>query len=78
MGKIIFWIVVVFALLFALRLYNASKSRSRRDAAAGKAADPQAMVQCSQCGVFLPRTDARLVDSAYRCQDGSCAAHAKR
>lgn len=77
MGKIIVWIVIVFALLFALRLYNASKSRSRRDAAADKAAAPQAMVQCSQCGVFLPRTDARLVDNAYRCQDGGCSAHAK-
>ena len=78
MGKIIFWMVVVFAVLFAVRLWNASQVRKRRDAAAGKAADPQAMVQCSQCGVFLPKTEARLVDRAYRCQEGGGAAHPKR
>lgn len=78
MGKIIFWMVVVFALLFAVRLWNASKAKSRRDAAAGRPADAQSMVQCSQCGVFLPKGEARLVDQAYRCQDGGCAAHPKR
>ena len=75
MGKIVFWIVVVFALLFALRLWNASKARSRGDAAKSKPESPQAMVQCSNCGVFLPKTDARLVNSAYRCQDGGCRSH---
>ncbi|MEP7329610.1 MAG: PP0621 family protein [Betaproteobacteria bacterium] len=75
MGKIVFWLVVIFGLLFALRLWNAGKARARRNDAAGQAASPQAMVQCSNCGVFLPKTDARLVNSAYRCQDGGCAAH---
>ncbi len=30
MGKIIFWIVVVFLVLFALRMYNVAKARPRR------------------------------------------------
>ena len=78
MGKIIFWMVVVFAVLFAVRLWNASQAKRRRDAAASKAGDPQAMVQCSECGVFLPKAEARLVDQAFRCPDGGCAAHPKR
>ena len=78
MGKIIFWMVVVFAVLFALRLWNASQAKKRRDAAAGKAGEPQAMVKCSECGVFLPKAEARLVDKSYRCADGGCAAHPKR
>jgi len=78
MGKVIFWVVVVFALLFVLRLWNANKVRARRDAEAHKAAGPQAMVQCSNCGVFLPKADARLEDSAWRCQDRGCSAHEAR
>ena len=78
MGKLIFWMVVVFAVLFALRLWNARQARKRRDASTGKSADPQAMVQCGECGVFLPKAEARLVDRTYRCPDGGCAAHPKR
>ena len=29
MGKVIFWIVVIFLVLFALRMYNVAKSRKR-------------------------------------------------
>jgi len=29
MGKVIFWIVVVFLILFVLRLYNAAKAQKR-------------------------------------------------
>jgi len=32
MGKVIFWLLVIFAVLFALRLYNSAKSK--REAAA--------------------------------------------
>ena len=57
MGKIVFWIVVVFAVLMVLRLVNASKARAR--GAARDARRTEAMVQCTACGVYLPRTDAK-------------------
>ncbi len=73
MGKIVLWIVVVFAILFALRLYNVAKARSRaRSKAAGPAA-PESMVRCARCGVFLPRADAQEADDGYRCSDPKCA-----
>ncbi|MFO1323822.1 MAG: PP0621 family protein [Burkholderiales bacterium] len=72
MGKIVFWIVVVFVLLFALRLWNSAKARARSTAAK---APPEAakMVQCVGCGVFLPAPDARVTDEGYRCADPKCA-----
>ena len=72
MGKIIFWIVVVFLVLFALRMYNVAKSRPRRKKPGEDA--PAAMVRCVQCGVFLPRPEARETTTGYRCQDPACAA----
>ena len=61
MGKIIFWIVVVFAVLFVLRhvqrRQGAASGASRPNAAAERARRP--MVRCVQCGVFLPKPEAR-------------------
>jgi len=72
MGKVIFWLVLVFGVLFALRLLNASKARSgRRDAARPGPAD-MAMIKCVECGVFLPRTDATTAPDGYRCGDPAC------
>ena len=66
MGKIIFWIVIAFAVLFALRMVNVAKARARR----GRAGEPpkavESMVKCSSCGVFLPRPDARITASGVR------------
>ena len=78
MGKFIFWIVIAFAVLFALRLVNIGKSKRRdRESGdnAGKAAAPgEAMVRCGTCGVFLPQGDARPVAGGYVCGDPGCAA----
>jgi hypothetical protein len=72
MGKILLWIVVVFVILFAVRLYNVAKARSRRPRRGPSESAPQAMVRCVQCGVFLPKGDARVVDDGYRCQAPVC------
>jgi hypothetical protein len=61
MGKVIFWIVVVFVVLFALRLLNTSKAKRRRREsgnAENVAAPAETMVRCDKCGVFLPLGDA--------------------
>jgi uncharacterized protein len=72
-GKVIFWMVIVFAVLFCLRMYNADqqKKRARRDAPPPD--DPgEAMVRCTRCGIFLPRSEAQLVGGKIRCRDKEC------
>lgn len=79
MAKVIIWLVVIFAVLFALRLYSAAKSRARGEAARARQRQEHdraiaPMVRCVQCGVFLPKADAQVVPTGYRCTDPGCAA----
>ncbi len=74
MGKVIFWIVVVFVVLFGLRLLNVAKAKSRSNAAKRKRDDAaQPMVRCANCGVYLPSADATKTAEGYRCTDPACA-----
>jgi hypothetical protein len=76
MGKIVFWIVVFFAVLLVLRLVNVSKSKARDAAARGprKQIPPaEPTVRCVDCGVFLPKDEALPVATGYRCKDPACA-----
>jgi hypothetical protein len=71
MSKIIFWVVVVFAVLFALRLYNAAKAR-RRDAERRNAPAPPApapTVRCASCGIYLPKVEASEAPGGWRCAE---------
>ncbi len=70
MGKVIFWIVVVFAVLLGLRLANAAKAKRGSGAPPGRAAEP--MVRCQRCGVFLPRAEAKEVAGGWVCGDPQC------
>ena len=73
MGKLIFWLVIVFVVLFGLRLINTGKAR-RRARDDHKATTPaETMVRCGKCGVFLPLDDARPVAEGYVCSDPGCA-----
>ncbi len=72
MGKVIFWIVVVFVVLFGLRLWNVAKSRARTESK-NKPAPPEPMVRCAACGVFLPRADASVAEGGYHCTDPACS-----
>ena len=72
MGKIVFWLVVVFVALFAVRIANAGKARRRAQAAADAAPAALPMVRCGQCGVYLPRADALPDSDGFRCGDGGC------
>ena len=73
MGKIIFWLVVVFVVLFALRMVNVAKARRARPKAR-KDGTPAPMVRCVTCGVFLPKPEAVETATGFRCQDAACAA----
>jgi uncharacterized protein len=72
-GKVIFWIVIVFAVLFCLRMFNVSqqKKRERRDAPP-PADTGEAMVRCARCGIFLPRSEAQFIDGKTHCRDLEC------
>lgn len=75
MGKIIFWIVVFFAVLLVLRMVNVAKAKSRRERESKPAKplpSPEPTVRCAHCGVFLPRADATPIPAGYRCSDPVC------
>lgn len=74
MGKFIFWMIVVFAVLFCLRMYNVAqqKKRERRDAPPPSGSG-ESMVRCANCGIFLPRSEALLIGGKVRCRDKGCA-----
>ena len=75
MTKIIAWLILIFLVLFALRMINVRNARARRNAARGAAAKPAAepMVRCVRCGVYLPRTEAREISGGYACSSGACS-----
>ena len=73
MAKIIAWLILIFVVLFALRLVGLRNARLRRKAQGGAAPASPPMVRCMRCGVFLPREDARAVGNGYACATGSCA-----
>jgi hypothetical protein len=74
MGKIVIWIIVVFAVLMGLRLLNTGKAKRRRAGGAGDSRSaPQAMVRCVRCGVFLPQAEAKPGPNGMTCADPKCS-----
>ncbi len=82
MGKIVFWLLVVFAALLVLRLVNAAKQRARADAARDKAQEAArranapadgTMVRCAKCGTFVPQTEALPAPGGgFTCGEPGC------
>ena len=79
MGKILFWLVIITAVLFAARLLARSGRNAgnedppgRLGKAAGAADKPdmshaEAMVRCQHCGIHLPRSEAFLSNGQTWC-----------
>jgi hypothetical protein len=79
MGKVVFWLVLVFAVLFVLRLVNTAKARKARDDAPRPGEPARVpMVRCVECGVFLPQVDALAGPQGPRCGDAQCKERARR
>jgi len=78
MGKVIFWLVVFFVVLFALRLINVAKNRPR-DPAPPPDRKPigGTMTRCVDCGIYVPATDAKLGPRGAVCGDAQCAERAR-
>jgi hypothetical protein len=83
MGKIVFWIFLVFAVLLGLRLLNAAKRKARDDAARDRAQEATrraaapadgTMVRCERCGTFVPRAEALPAPGGgFNCGDPGCS-----
>jgi hypothetical protein len=81
MAKIIAWLILIFVVLFALRMVNVRKLRAQRarqqaDAASAGRKSNEVMVRCVRCGVYLPRAEAQSISGGYACAAGQCAGHA--
>jgi hypothetical protein len=76
-SKLVFWLIVVFAVLFALRLFNSAKAKKRAKAADSPKAGPplpiEETVRCSRCGTYLPKADARYSPGGLTCGDPDCS-----
>ena len=72
MGKIIFWLVVFFAVLLVLRLVNVAASRGKAKPEAGKPGRAGTMIQCVDCGIYLPSADAKQGPRGPLCGDPQC------
>ena len=77
MMKILAWLILIFLVLMALRIISTRNNRARRQAERpGKPVDAgNKMVRCVNCGVFLPRAEARAVSDGFACADSQCAKH---
>ena len=74
MAKILIWIVVIIAVLLGLRLLNVAKAK-RGTAPNGRKSPPEpaeAMVRCTRCGVYLPRSDATPGPTGLTCGNPGC------
>lgn len=78
MGKILFWFVIILAVLIGARLLSRSASKAAQPEALSKksrngkpdGADMQGaeeMVRCQQCGIHLPRSEAYMSQGKTWC-----------
>lgn len=84
MGKFIFWIVVFFLVLLALRMLSmhkakreareAEEDRAARDRKTGRDSTPSndTMIRCASCGVFIPKQSSVLGKLGASCGNPSC------
>ena len=79
-GKLLFWIVIIIAVLCVARIAarmaaGATRARfPRRPPPAQPGGGAEAMVRCAHCGIHLPRSEALLQNGRTWCS----ADHAQR
>ena len=78
MGKILFWFIIILAVLIGARLLSRSVGKQPeagqlgRDGKVGKAtkadmSNAEEMVRCQQCGIHLPRSEAYMSQGKTWC-----------
>ena len=73
MGKVIFWLVVFFAVLLVLRLVNTAAARGKAKRQGSDPGRDGTMIQCVDCGIYLPNADAKRGPQGPLCGDPQCA-----
>jgi len=72
-GKLLFWVVLIIAVLFVARIAARMAAARQADAqpkarrSAPAPAAPEAMVRCAHCGIHLPRSEAVLQNGLTWC-----------
>jgi len=75
MTKLLLWILIVVAVLLALRLVNIASAKRRYDARGStspKGVPGDNMVRCVRCGVYLPSADAKSGPDGVVCGEPAC------
>ena len=75
MGKILFWFILILAVLIGARLLTSSVSKNPPTAPPGKRGKPkhidmgeaESMTRCEHCGIHLPRSEAFLSQGKTWC-----------
>lgn len=77
MGKILFWFVVILAVLIGARLLSRSVNKTSQPGPAGRIDrgghpqsdkdDAEEMVRCQECGIHLPRSEAYMSQGKTWC-----------
>lgn len=76
MGRMLFLVVVVFAIYWLLKSY---RKQLRKDEATGDVPGAaEDMVRCMHCGVHLPKHESLLVEGEYYCSEAHRRAHTER
>lgn len=67
MWKLIFWSIVIWLAIQFIRRGLNSKSMQSQTRSKPEQPNIENMVQCEQCHVHLPRSDAFLVEGKFYC-----------
>lgn len=81
MGKVVFWLVVAFAVLLVVRIAGAKQAAKRRqDRQAARQPEDlrhagqqsEDMIRCVRCGTYVPRSQAKPGPEGLNCGDPAC------
>lgn len=74
MGKILFWVLVILAVLMIARIAGARAAQRKKPQAASRPSGSknapvpsEPMVRCAHCGIHLPRSEALLQQGQTWC-----------
>jgi uncharacterized protein len=69
-GRIVLLLIIAFAIYLLIRGFSRSKVKRDEDAdTPPKSSRGEDMVQCTRCGVNLPRSEAHLVAGRLVCHE---------
>ncbi len=69
MGRLVVGVILVVLVLWLLRRALRAAERGKDEARPQPAGAPGELVRCAQCGVHLPRAEARMADGHLYCSD---------